>query len=397
MRPIEEKWFTTFYHESLQAFFESRQLIDNRSSFMRLIRTEFPKIEIDCDFAESRHVGDLDDHHVCQQLNVQRQLHEKLSCRDDDILVHDDLHRLVDDFWVKVAHQPASISFVTIDGNPLFSLSSDWRYIFVSWISVSKNGLFLVLDFSFGLTQVMLIHYKNQLPAQVSKLNDVSWISKSLSVVSGVFMIVGTAYANILVLWDAVSGRVHRRFEFACRILLLEMDEEFGVWVVTQDEIVFAHINGEVVCRQKVEKVVTALAALQLKGGVRDRVAIVGCKTGEVALMSARLDRKVLDVLLLPSEHKAEIREIVVGPKMRVFVTSDAAGKTFVWYTVGLHCEGNLRIELFARCCICGAEKMKTFCAECNRAVCRSCCYRAGELRKKMCGFCAFLNNLVPT
>jgi hypothetical protein len=261
---------------------------------------------------------------------------------------------------------------------------------------VSKNGLFLVLDFSFGLTRVLLIHYKKQLPVLVSILNDLSWISKPLSVVSGVFMIVGTAYANVLILWDAVSGRVHRRFEFARQIVLLEMDEEFGVWVVTQDEIVFAHINGEIVCRQKVEKVVTALAAVQLKGGIRDRVAIIGCETGEVALISARLDRKVLDVLLLPSEHEVAIREIAVGPKMREFLTSGADGKTFVWYAIGVHCQENLRIELFARCCICGAEKVKMFCAECNRAVCRDCCYRVGELSKKMCGLCVSLNDSVP-
>lgn len=207
-----------------------------------------------------------------------------------------------------------------------------------------------------------------------------------MSVISGFFMIIATAVAKSDVLWDVVYGTVHRKFEFEKEVLLIDFDEEFGVWIVIELEIMFVHVNGEVVGRMKVPEKVTVLTAIGLKGNVCDRSAIAGTETGGLFLISPRIDLLRMDYVKLPSEHRSQIEKVVINAELTEFVSVDREGRTFVWHGVGVEC-GCSKPEILLGCGLCGG-KAEVCCVRCHRGICGRCLKRGNEL-KTLCPLCA--------
>jgi hypothetical protein len=335
---------------------------------------------------DTPHIGDLDITHVCQRLLLTLSRHQRPAFDAGQVIALGRLARVVSAtprVTVKIRPRRSTISF-QLGAKVCFS-RFDSLLAFATSLALSENRLLLTVDFIFGLTRVYRIAYANFAPVGLEQLSDFSWFERPVSVVSGFHFVVATALRDAVVLWDAVGGGLHKRREFGAEVRRLAMDEEFGVWVALEGEVLLLTINGEIVARTDVPVRVTAITAAPQKEEAVDRAAIYGAEDGRVWLVCAHCDERKLDWRQLPSEHRAPVADIGVHGSLKAFITADERRAVFLWTAGEARWMERMRIEAMDGCAVCAAPA-RTVCAACGRAVCGRCKCIIGQ--RTLCAFC---------
>jgi WD40 repeat protein len=241
-----------------------------------------------------------------------------------------------------------------------------------SSLVVSRNNLFVVIDFEFGVSRTYRIVYSDGIPTGFRFVNDFSMKLVPRSIVSDSFWVAATASVNTLVIWEIFGGTIHRVVEFDEKITNIAFDECFGVWVATVTHIFFVSVNGDVIASSSIDQEVSALASFQMHHSHCARLAVGGSTSGGVWLLEPNFACRVVEFKRLPSEHRAQVCGIVIHPGNKMFVTVDEDGKCFVWSGIGVGGEG-LAVEMYRACNVCGGAP-EAVCQSCLGGVCRRCC-----------------------
>jgi hypothetical protein len=190
---------------------------------------------------------------------------------------------------------------------------------------------------------------------------------------------------RLLILWDVVTGFIHRKIEFGDPIEHLAMDEGFGVWVVTGKEIALVTLNGEMAATAQVNEKITAIVALQLKGTLEFRAAICGTEDGRIYLLDPNFQLRNVHFGALVSYHHAEIVEFVLNPSLTQFLSRDVSGVVFVWSAAGVVSPEPVNLQEFAACAVCGTAKPVLRCMSCSQVICDGC---VDECDPRICALC---------
>jgi hypothetical protein len=189
------------------------------------------------------------------------------------------------------------------------------------------------------------------------------------------------------VLWDIVSGRIHRSLRWESGISAAAFDESCGVWIATGAKAFLVGINGGEVGGVELDSKIVKIAVIPLHSSELSRAALFGTETGALVLVSLDLIRGESAVKQLQSEHRAQITCIVVRSSLKSFVSSDAAGVSCLWTAAGLGGEP-INVAMFEMCAYCWGKPVVS-CPMCDRAVCREC---IGDSPDAVCSLCAALS-----
>jgi hypothetical protein len=334
-----------------------------------------------------RNVGDPGMTLFSQQLSLMCRAAETPMYAGDVIITRDRLTATICPGFIAAIDRPSlTLLIMTVD-EVVLARRTDPTHVLAHAISATSNGLFVVVDFEFGLTGVYRLHYVDKQPRKVSLIVDFSWDVLPYSCASGVHALVASVVADTLVLWTMTSGMIHRVIKLGESIVAVAFDEEVGVWVATHRHGYFVSINGDIIAETEFAELVTALAALQLHRSQVVRSAIAGTVSGGVYLLHPLASIGRIDVVKLPSPHKHEIANVVVSPTARSFVTTDANEVCYMWTTPGVVGD-RIRLATFARCAICNKEPGR-MCASCGRAICARC---VSPLTDQRCALCVSLD-----
>jgi len=337
-------------------------------------------------------IGYLDGFHVCQQTNRECKSHQTLLFERDTVRKIRNLSaRLEQDkpYFIKIDQRRLTLSILDKETKKrVFCTVVDSYLAFACSLSLSVNGMFLVVDFEFGLSRSYRILYENSLPNNISVISDFSWSGKPLSVISGIDWIVATARKDHVLLWDLFSSSVHRDLLFNENIEAVAMDEEnSSLWIVTATVAYYFSINGELLAKTSMPQHVTSLFSIPLPPTDRSRVAIIGCSNGQLFLVSPRIELCTIEIKQLPSEHHYAVNRLVCHPSLKQFLSIDKEGISYVWNAIGLTSISQ-KPKLYIHCSSCSMEA-KEKCSLCNRAFCSHC---MSQVQKKTCSHCLALS-----
>ncbi|OHS94410.1 hypothetical protein TRFO_39396 [Tritrichomonas foetus] len=274
--------------------------------------------------------------------------------------------------YAVIDRKALSLSILDINTRKEKRLDYDKFYAFSRSLCISKNGLFLSVDFEFGVTRIYRIFYQRELPNSIELISDFSCNSSPISTISGFHMLCATASLNQLIIWEIFSSTIHRLFTFDHKITALSMDEEYGVWVSTEDHGYFISINGEILGKIKLKEEISQIEAITLHSAVLERAAICGTTSGKVYLLSPRFDTKTIDFKELKGGHSHEIEQIKKNSNNKMFITIDSKFNAVMWTAHRNKCEQPLLLNMFDTCALC-SHRPKLYCSSCSRAICKSC------------------------
>lgn len=250
-------------------------------------------------------------------------------------------------------------------------------------ISVSTNGLFILVDYKFGMSRVYRIFYKDEKPYQIHTASIFSFTNKPKSCISGTDWVVCSSVSQKLIIWNIFTSTIHRIINFSTNINYIVLDEHISsLWVFTEIKIYFYTINGTKICSKKFKEKITCAATLNLPKAEKERTTIVGTSTGEIYLIQPNLSEKSFFIKKLPSQHKTSISKISVYEC--TFITISKDGEVYSWNqyllpTIHLPC------KYFSHCANCDKEPT-IYCTSCNRCICSSCCN--GVITAALCKDC---------
>jgi hypothetical protein len=330
------------------------------------------------------HVGNFELRHVCQRLRIQ--------CRKSRTLVFDAqrVHEskkltvaLADNLVLTINRKALTLSIQEFgSGKPTLTVF-DSLFKCASSMAVSRDKLFLVVDFKIGITRCFRLIYFDAIPTRVLLVAEFSFLIIPKSIVSGEHWLVATTANERLIIWEISGGTIHRIVSFDSTISQITFDESHGIWVATKSQITCLWVNGEVITQASVAFDVTAIEAIQLPQAQTPRAAIVGTSDGQVLLAQSNVMRKEVEFKTLLSEHRAKISKIVVHPGNKMFITIDESEVCFAWSAVGIAGEP-VAVSMYETCNFCRRQP-DVICTSCRRAVCNYCDYEG------MCALCTGL------
>jgi WD40 repeat protein len=337
-----------------------------------------------------QHIGSLDSQYVCQKLRGSWGEGKTLFFRQEGFRpLNKSAVLLCPGFAALVDRQSLLISIVSLQHGRDVAQVLDPSVSFASNISASDNGLFIVIDFEFGLTRCYRVFYARDEPTRLALVSDFTWSTRPLSGVSGSSGVIGTAVYQKVVIWELTIGTIHRIVDFTEEIRSLSVDDESGIWIVTDEKIYFVSMNGPVVAEATVHEKVTKIVSIPLRNSQPNRAAICGTESGNVFILEPKVLTGQIAAKKLSSEHQSPIDQIVISPSLKSFLTIDGDENCYVWTAIGMGGDP-LRPSLFEACCLCCGEP-NLICSSCNRAVCRQCVAGGTDTR---CCLCLSMNVL---
>jgi hypothetical protein len=327
-------------------------------------------------------VGDFERHYLTQKLRLTPPAGGGNLVFDGRRLEYVDvLIAAIDLQWaITIDRRALKIAIVADNGGKVQWSRFHSVLSFATSLSISRNRMFALVDFAFGMTRCYAVKYARKEPAGLMVLSDFSWDILPRSMCGGAVGLAATAAGEWLILWEICLGTVHRSMKFESKIVAFAFDDEHGVWIGTQDRLWLVSVNGDrLACLEMLERL-TAIAAVPLHGSQTPRSAICGTISGGVFLARPNLRKRVLEVKMLHSEHTSRIETIAVHPDLKSFVTVDSEGACFAWSAFNI---GGAAISpgLHESCALCLREPTES-CLSCRRAVCRKCCQGG------MCALC---------
>jgi WD40 repeat protein len=373
--------------------FEGRTFSDSsRGSmlgFTEIVRSFFPNGLPPLE--NTGHIGDIEFDHVCQLVQLKSPGNHVEFAGNEIVTVRQLEHIVQFDspFRIEIHKRSSSLRMRQLAKVLVFS-KFDELWAFASSLTVSQNELFIVADFTIGITRVFLIRSSNKGPSDLVFLSDFSFPKRAKSAISGYFMIVASAYGNSLILWEIIGGRIYRVFEFDREIRKIMADEQKGFWLVMDERILFLSIDGDICCSVDISIKVTALAVVPLFATEIIRSAFVGTEDGSLYLLNARVQEAAMDWKQLLSEHRCEICSIAIGKSLKEFISVDANNCAFLWNAIGL-APGNSLKGLQYSCAFCGdQDTVLDVCVSCGRTLCERCRWRNDGSRME-CAVCFWL------
>jgi hypothetical protein len=161
--------------------------------------------------------------------------------------------------------------------------------------------------------------------------------------------------------------------EFESEVTAVAFDASAScLFIATEGRALYASVNGDILSALSVgsEKVIS-VKCITIAIGETRRVAICGTATGKVFLASPRFDWATIETRELASLHSRAIREFIVDPRVKSFVSIDDGGTAFLWTAMGIT-TGGLNRALLPECPNCGA-RTAALCMNCSRAFCAAC------------------------
>lgn len=246
-------------------------------------------------------------------------------------------------------------------------------FAFSKSISVSRNGMFISVDFAFGVTHVYRVIYSKSIPQSIKFLSDFSCNISPLSVVDGTNFLCCTAIKYQLVLWDIFDGYIHTvvGFNDSGEITSISHDQDFGIWAATEKSIYYVSINGQILAQIDISEKISEIESVPMPSSIFERAAVCGTVSGKLYIITPRFDTKTIDSKELKGKHAHEIKQIVINNNLKMFISVDAKNKAVLWTAFGVKSEP-LNVSMFGTCALCH-RKPKLHCASCNRAVCSNC------------------------
>lgn len=344
-----------------------------------------------------KHITDLDVDQIPQKLKLQLKQHQSARFFLDRVEISY-LHSSVTSMAWSVHIEPTTLRLVFLNykGKKIFQLH-DHYFTFASSMNVSNNGLFLSIDFEFGLTRIWKIKYKwdktAMIPNELEQLSDFSWSSKSTSLISGTHFICASKLNTEVVLWEINAGTIHRILKFATLVTAIAMDDEFNaIWIATSSHAYYYSINGQrladvafdtLISRYQGNNIkITTMSAMPLNYADNERAVVCGCEDGGILILIPRIETGLIDVKILNSMHSCRITRITFHPNRWCFISSDKNGLVYIWSA----CEKHLALDCYENCAVCNM-KHDRFCEHCGRAICSNCTYN-----KRICSICHAFN-----
>jgi hypothetical protein len=324
--------------------------------------------------------------YVSQELNYRIKDGETLVFSGDSLIttlyisqdIGNGFHAVVD---------PNSLT-MSFKGAKLIVSNRDCYHSFAKSISVSSNGMFLSIDYFFGLTEVFRVRYNGDAPSSISRLCDFSWNATPQSVVDGNAFICATAVENRLILWHAVTGHLVHVIDMVSNISAIDCDEEINaVWVACGTSVHVYSVRNHLIASVDIKGAVSTIKAIKRPQYLMERAAVCGCVNGSILVFLLRVDSKEIRVENLASRHRARIDRVLIDKRKRTFVSIDAVGRTFLWTKVGLLWQCPNVQGICAGCAVCGDVAIGQ-CPSCSRGICKGC--QLGSVCLLCAGLAAF-------
>ena len=247
-------------------------------------------------------------------------------------------------------------------------------------ISVSSDSVFFAIDFAFGLTRVYKVIFSKGIPVTANCLSEFSAGSSPKSSVSSHEWVCATASGTILVLWEIVSGTVHRVIHFEDTVSAVSFDESSSsVWAAIGSRIVLIALNGAILAETQISERVSALTRVD-----GETSAICGTDKGRLFVLRYDLEQEKISQTEMQSQHECYITKIVWQREVRRYLSVDVLGRVFQWNTEGTP-ETEVETSVFTSCAVC-TNPTHTICQFCNKPICAQC--RPGHLRGPNCRHC---------
>jgi hypothetical protein len=246
----------------------------------------------------------------------------------------------------------------------------DLLFGFCTKLSVGELGIFFVLDLSVGLSIAYRIEYADGQPLrEIARLDS---DGKPTTCVSDLSVLGATFCDRRLVLWDLASGITHRTLRFDSRVVATCFDAVFGcLFIALTDRMLYANVNGEVICELQVDLRVTVAACPALPLAHSKRCFFCGTDTGDIWLASPVFDSSKLVLRQLEKVHISPVRDIVLHPAKTGMVSTDTAAFACFWSCAGIKA-ARLKTACVAKCAMCHS-KPAVCCGKCGHILCDQC------------------------
>ena len=254
---------------------------------------------------------------------------------------------------------PKNIKLEIIDNltNKVYVRYIDHAFDRAYAMSASSNGLFIVVDFKFGESRAYRIVYENDLPNDIMLLSSYSSPSLPRSTVSGVDWLCATAYDNKVVMWDILSGIVHRTIPMESNVLKASFDtKQSSIWIALHKKAFVYSING------------TFLASVDtppLKWLIADYDIFCETESGQQIVLELNYEKGVIHISSPSDNEIPHITAIGAQNNLRRILSYDAAMKQWMRHST------RSRVE-YSHCAICNSPAHGV-CSVCNKHVCEQC------------------------
>lgn len=236
-------------------------------------------------------------------------------------------------------------------------------------VATSQNGLFLVVDFSFGETRAYRVIYENDLPSGLMVLNTFATPCAPRSAVSGSNWLCATLFNNKVVLWDIFNGLIHRTITFNCHVFLALFDvPQSHVWVLCDDNKIYCYtVNATFLCsldladRKYSDIIFISTSYCTVYGIDQSRE--------EVLSFHVSSSKKCVKMRVLGEEDKSQLMQASLQQyKLKKILCGDAQHATSVFFKAKKH----KRRASYEHCVICN-NPAKALCRVCGKFVCEQC------------------------
>lgn len=270
----------------------------------------------------------------------------------DHILPLHQLSLVLLDLYI-ITIESIEMKITSRDGKTIFAKCVNPHFEYANNISISSNGLFVVIDSHLSISETYQIFYRNGKPSSFEHRSLISFEHNvPKSVISGDTFTVLTEINNEIVVWNVFKDFIFRTINpniiadffrnsvFAqsesndCVLETFSYDEVFDiVWFAATDGIYATSSSGIAFAyHSKEEKAkITCMKAVNLPNYHTDRVALIGDENGRVYFAYIVFDEKKINIIELAKLHNSQIVEFEVNKFFTVFLSVDLDGNIFTW------------------------------------------------------------------
>lgn len=285
---------------------------------------------------------------------------------------------------INISRRKSKLAIVNNSTDKEYYSDTNFLYGHAESISVSTDGVYFAIDFAFGLTRAYKVIFSRGAPTSVRCLSEFSAGASPISAISGREWMCATASGKILVLWEIITGTVHRVLTFDAPVSAVAFDERLcAVWAGVAQQAVFVSLNGTILGETMLPSCITALSQ-------NDEASSALCGTENGRLFTISYDITTSNILQreVSCEHDSRLTRILWQRDGGCYLTVDASGKVLRWNRDGTPAPG-LATASLGKCTSCG-DTTRAICQFCNKPVCLQCL--PSHLKGPRCRHCiAFL------
>ena len=256
-------------------------------------------------------------------------------------------------------------------GKKVFASIVNPHFEYASSISVSKNGLFLVIDTFLSISETYQIHYRDGNPCCFELKNSMPFADGTpKSIVVGETWSVISQVDSLIVIWNFFRNFIYRTIDtktiehnngcdccrchyltridgdddcLSCSYLdfkddfleAVSYDEGYDlIWYATKKGIYAVTSSGKLIGfyeRKEMTAKITALKAVSLPIWQVDRIALIGDENGRIYFAYISYYEKSIDLKKLLKLHDCQITQFDVNQDYTIFLSTDIKGNIYTW------------------------------------------------------------------